>query len=463
MKPVSRIQIILFAAVAVAFALFPFTPAPAAAVELQSSITRGGRLYDNWYAEINERPPTLAHPAYPRDRAYSGDAKTNWRCKECHGWDYRGRDGAFSTGPHATGIKGIDGMAGADPQRIVAILKDATHAYDGLMADENFRDLANFVSKGQIDMDRYIDRATKMAKGHESRRQDHYKSICAGCHGRDGHRLRTIPPLGDVARGNPWESLHKILNGHPAEKMPALRVLDRETLTDILAYVQTLPDGEVISSMVRGGRLYDDWRKEIGGFPFFNSRPDYPPNSRHPAYPIDKAFAKDPRTNWRCKECHGWDYLGSAGAYGTSRHFTGIKGIRGMAGADPATVIAILKDENHGYGEVLAFQELRDLSNFVTKGQADMDAYIDRTSKLAKGYKTKRIAHFTTICATCHGRDGTMMLTARPLGWTARHNPWEVLHKMINGHPDEAMPALRVVGMDTLAGILAYVQTLHAE
>ena len=47
-------------------------------------------------------------------------------------------------------------------------------------------------------------------------------------------------PLGQFARGNPWATLHRILNGHPDEEMPALRVLEPEILADILAYVQTL-------------------------------------------------------------------------------------------------------------------------------------------------------------------------------------------------------------------------------
>jgi hypothetical protein len=37
------------------------------------------------------------------------------------------------------------------------------------------------------------------------------------------------------------------------------------------------------------------------------------------------------------------------------------------------------------------------------------------------------------------------------------------LHKIINGHPDEPMPALRVVGMEILTDILAYVQSLPPE
>jgi hypothetical protein len=41
---------------------------------------------------------------------------------------------------------------------------------------------------------------------------------------------------------NPQEVMHKILNGHPGEKMPALRALDRQVIVDVLAHIKTLPE-----------------------------------------------------------------------------------------------------------------------------------------------------------------------------------------------------------------------------
>jgi thiosulfate dehydrogenase len=111
----------------------------------------------------------------------------------------------------------------------------------------------------------------------------------------------------------------------------------------------------------------------------------------------------------------------------------------------------------------LSYQEFRDLANFVSKGQVEMDRYIDRASRLAKGDKTRHATYYTTICAICHGDEGMTIITGLPLGQIARHDPWETLHKIINGHPDEPMPALRVVGMEILTDILAYVQSLPPE
>ena len=63
---------------------------------------------------------------------------------------------------------------------------------------------------------------------------------CAGCHGKDGKKLKDAPPLGSVA-DNAAEMLHKILNGQPGEAMPALRALDPQISADIALHLQALP------------------------------------------------------------------------------------------------------------------------------------------------------------------------------------------------------------------------------
>ena len=68
--------------------------------EIESNIARGGMLYDKWYEVIEAGKPAKSHPAYPKDKKYAEKPGSNWRCKECHGWDYRGRDGAYASGKH---------------------------------------------------------------------------------------------------------------------------------------------------------------------------------------------------------------------------------------------------------------------------------------------------------------------------------------------------------------------------
>lgn len=133
------------------------------------------------------------------------------------------------------------------------------------------------------------------------------------------------------------------------------RIVFSITLVTAMLQPEIILADDNLPSIIRGGRLCDNWFVEIM---------DSPPESFHPAYPLDGVYANDPATNWRCKECHG--------------------------------------------------------------------------------------------------SDGRMIRTT-PLREAVRENPWQSLHKLLNGHPDEAMPALRVLGMETLADILTYVQSLPAR
>ncbi len=222
-------------------AVLSFMLAPLSAAELESSIARGGQLYDKWYAVIDADAPKASHPAYPAGKKYAKKAKSNWRCKECHGWDYYGKDGAYASGKHNTGIKGINGMAGADTVAIINVLQDKTHAYAGKMDAADFTDLANFVSRGQENMDQYIDRASKKPRGNAVKGEAYFNTLCAQCHGKNGDQPKDMKKTLGKQMGNPWEVMHKILNGQPAEQMPALRVLDRQITVDIMAHLATLP------------------------------------------------------------------------------------------------------------------------------------------------------------------------------------------------------------------------------
>jgi len=210
-------------------------------VNLAASVANGGRLYDDWQAHSRGQNQALPHPAYPAKAYYADVAAVTWRCKECHGWDYKGNQGQYANGNHATGIKGIRAMIGADPERIVAILRDGTHRYGAVLKHRDLQDLANFVSHGQVDMDAMIDPRTRLARGDAARGALHYRSMCAGCHGLEG-RFVAKRHVGRVSRDDPWHSLHNMLNGHPDDTMPALREIDPKTVVDILAHIQGLQE-----------------------------------------------------------------------------------------------------------------------------------------------------------------------------------------------------------------------------
>jgi mono/diheme cytochrome c family protein len=212
----------------------------ALAGEMESTLARGGQLYDRWWAVTGTDAPKAANPAYPDAGKYKGKKGADFRCKECHGWDYMGKDGAYASGSHATGIGGIAGAAGGDVNAIVAALKAEPHNYGDLMDDADLMDVAHFVSTGQVDMNRYIERSSKMPKGDKAKGEAYYNTICAGCHGKDGKLPDDMKPFG-AQMGNPWEVMHKILNGQPDEQMPALRALDHQITVDIMAHLTTLP------------------------------------------------------------------------------------------------------------------------------------------------------------------------------------------------------------------------------
>lgn len=200
-------------------------------------------------------------------------------------------------------------------------------------------------------------------------------------------------------------------------------------------------------SVARGGRLYDKWWTENKAAK---------PAETHPSYP-GKEYKGD--TTWRCKECHGWDLMGAAGAYGSGKRATGIKGIQGAAGKDPAAIAAILRDKTHGYTPaMLTDADVKDLANFVSKGQLDMKPFLEYPSLKSKGDAVKGKAYFETMCVGCHGFDGKKIADADPIGAVAA-NGAEMMMKVLNGQPKEAMPALRALDHQISADIVAHLQT----
>lgn len=234
-----------FALLLTAIAAMPMAAAAEPAKSELFLMTSGGQLYDGWYNALGVEPPKATHPSYPASGKQKGAA--TWRCKECHGWDYKGKDGAYAKGSHYTGIKGIRALEGAAPAKLVAIIRNRTHRYTkGMIPDDAAQNLALFVAKGQFNMDKYIDPATGKPKGDAKRGAGLYQTACAVCHGLDGRQLNfKTPPkveyIGTVAKANPWEVLHKIRNGPPRQIMPGLSGFPMQNLLDIISYAQTLP------------------------------------------------------------------------------------------------------------------------------------------------------------------------------------------------------------------------------
>ena len=206
----------------------------------EGAIALGGKLYDKWFKVVGAPKPTDTHMSWPDSNTKKKGNATH-RCKSCHGWDYMGKDGAYATGSYQTGIPGLRKLSGGDPNAVVIALKDKTHGYDGKMDDATMNTLAMFVTAGQVEMDKYIDRKTKKASGDAGKGKAYYDTVCTNCHGSTGMLPKDMPALGALTNKNPWEVMHKILNGQPGENMPALRALPIDITVDIMSYMQTLP------------------------------------------------------------------------------------------------------------------------------------------------------------------------------------------------------------------------------
>jgi len=209
------------------------------------TIARGARLYDNWMEEILGHKPKQNHSAYPKNGRKRG--YPTWRCKECHGWDYKGNTGVYKVGDHATGIKGVFDIKGEYPEDIINKIMAPSHGFSETQLPHAAQELlAAFLARGQINMDKYIDRKTRKARGEIKRGGQSYQTICVTCHGFDGKDInfksKRFPEyVGSVCAKNPWEALHKIRFGQPGVGMIALANKDIQFSVDILAYCQTLP------------------------------------------------------------------------------------------------------------------------------------------------------------------------------------------------------------------------------
>ncbi len=210
-------------------------------------LSSGGRLYDNWAAALEKEPPETTHPSWPTSNTKKKGGVT-WRCKSCHGWDYKGAAGKYSSGSYKTGIPGVTHMHGTTPENMTGIIRDDIHRYTpDMISDEEATRIGLFIARGLHDTDAYIDRNSGSTNGSAARGARIFQNICASCHGFQGTKLDWGDDdehafVGTESNANPWEVLHKIRNGHPGHEMVSMRPFGMDVAVDILTYIQTLPE-----------------------------------------------------------------------------------------------------------------------------------------------------------------------------------------------------------------------------
>jgi thiosulfate dehydrogenase len=233
-------------------------------------IVNGGKLYDKWWvATIGTDLPEQDHPLWKDQNTNKRHGSSTWRCKECHGWDYLGKDGAYGAGSHKTGFQGILSVKEQPDENVVAILLGSTnpdHDFSAFMDYDSIYDLSVFIQEGVIDYRSYINYESK--KPLEADFQNGkaiYEKVCAvKCHGAEGKAQNFATEedpeyIGTVANDNPWEFVHKVRFSHPKKIMPALRIKLKlednikdmpsgieegytiDDIMDLLEYSQSLP------------------------------------------------------------------------------------------------------------------------------------------------------------------------------------------------------------------------------
>jgi thiosulfate dehydrogenase len=214
---------------------------------VKADLKQGGLLYDNW-TKFTDVKVSGNHPLYPAEGKQQGGS--TWRCKECHGWDYIGKDGRYSKGSHFTGIKGVFDARLKDHQDLYKNLTDSgtNHDFSKYLKDNDIWALVKFLREGLVDISTALD-SNGAVTGSADKGKPLYQKNCAMCHGDDGRKLdfndekEGIQGVGELANDNPQETLHKIRWGQPGTKMPSAvlkgKLTDADTI-DLLAYTQIL-------------------------------------------------------------------------------------------------------------------------------------------------------------------------------------------------------------------------------
>ena len=152
-------------------------------------ISRGGQLYDNWWrTTIDTLKPKSDHPLWGEQSTNKRTGYDTFRCKECHGWDYKGKDGAYGAGSHATGFLGIeDAAANMSIMELEASLRGETnklHDFNSYIDDNDIADLALFMKMGLIDTTKFTDSEGNAQGGDPRTGGRIFRRTCArACHG----------------------------------------------------------------------------------------------------------------------------------------------------------------------------------------------------------------------------------------------------------------------------------------
>jgi thiosulfate dehydrogenase len=456
------------------------TTTTAAATMVEGDVVTGGLLYDKWWAVTGIDEPSVDNPMWGRQTTNERSGKDTWRCKECHGWDYMGAEGAYGSGSHSTGFPGVFNAQSKPFEDLVAQISgqvDPEHDFS-VMGEQAMADLAAFIQEGLEDYTPMID-ADKLAVGGDPTTGEAlFESTCAVCHGADGTTLNFGSDddpeyVGTIAVDNPWEFFHKVRAGQPGSNPPMPSAIANgwslDDVLDVLSYSQTLPTeaGATanLDAIVLGGLLYDKWWSVAGLDE---------PTDDNPIWARQTTNERSGKDTWRCKECHGWDYQGVDGAYGSGSHATGFPGVFNAQSKSEEDLVAQIGgeiDPDHDFS-ALGHDELHALAAFITAGLEDYTPMIDADKLAVGGDSAKGDELYASTCVACHGADGTTLNFGSDdepeyVGTIAVDNPWEFFHKIRAGQPGSSPPMPSAIlngwSLEDVLNVLSFAQTLPSE
>jgi mono/diheme cytochrome c family protein len=228
-----------------------------------ASLSRGAHLYDDWQTVTGITPPG-DNPGYKQTLGTVKGAAT-WRCKECHGVDYRGVDGFYGSGSHFSGVKGLVEAREKDERELYDAIRGecfgpASANSGAWLSDADVWALVKFVREGVIDLSPNLSGPTLDPVGVPTHGGDVvagqvlYNAECSRCHGPDGATINIgtalgVSYIGTEAVKNGFNFQHRVRFGLAAapgsfkQTMPGAVNFGWSTkdVIDVLTYARTLP------------------------------------------------------------------------------------------------------------------------------------------------------------------------------------------------------------------------------
>jgi len=217
------------------------------------------------------------------------------------------------------------------------------------------------------------------------------------------------------------------------------------------------------SDLVRGAQLYDRWYAVLGVSA---------PEGDMPLWSRQSTNTRSGAETWRCVECHGWDYQGAMGAYGSGSHYTGFPSVMAaVASLNQDEIVSHLrgeKDPGHDLSAYLSEADMVALATFLKQGLIDDARYIDPVSlRVIGGDLAHGQALYEATCLACHGASGDRLIFRsegidETLGALADRDPYRFLHRARFGVAGIDMPIGATLGWTPEDGrdVLRYVQSL---